>query len=163
MRPSHRWCHIRCVIANATIRKCSHINLTITTTYSYSTNKVATNIFYSHKLEFIYGNAVCYEIFCSGFLKQNIMFLSLLNFPHTPGGYSQWQSQTVARREGKCRAPANNQFIYMITRPEIGFTDRPRNIRNPSYTILLRTWYYIICLEYQGANKSVKSNHCYID
>ena len=27
-----------------------------------------------------------------------------------PEGYYQWQSQTVARREGKSRAPANNQF-----------------------------------------------------
>ena len=26
--------------------------------------------------------------------------------------------------------------MYMITRPEIGFTDRPRDIRNPTYTIL---------------------------
>ena len=31
-----------------------------------------------------------------------------------PGGYSQWQSQTVARREGKCRAPANNQFTLHL-------------------------------------------------
>ena len=37
-----------------------------------------------------------------------------------PGGYYQWQSETVARREGKCREPANNQsYNAMITRTEI--------------------------------------------
>ena len=34
--------------------------------------------------------------------------------PNSPGGYSQWQSQTVARRQGKCRALANN---YLCKRP----------------------------------------------
>ena len=36
----------------------------------------------------------------------------LVKLPPTPppGGYSQWQSQIVARWEGKCRAPVNNQF-----------------------------------------------------
>jgi len=37
----------------------------------------------------------------------------------------QWQSRTVARQEGKYRAPRTNQNIYMVTRPKIGFTDRP--------------------------------------
>ena len=34
-----------------------------------------------------------------------------------PGGYSQWQSQTVARREGNCRSPANNQFYIHDNSP----------------------------------------------
>ena len=36
------------------------------------------------------------------------------------------QSQTAARREEKCRAPTTNQNTYMVTRLEVGFTDRPR-------------------------------------
>ena len=54
--------------------------------------------------------------------------LDLLDCPHThPGGYSQWQSQTVARQEEKCRAPTTNQNTYIVTCQEIGFTDRPNS------------------------------------
>ena len=60
-----------------------------------------------------------------------------LNFPpNPPGGYSQWQSQTITRREGKCRAPETTNFTCMITRTKIGFTDRPQNIQNFENTIL---------------------------
>ena len=41
---------------------------------------------------------------------RNIRAHSQYYCPHTPGGYSQWQSQTVARQEGKCLAPGNNKF-----------------------------------------------------
>ena len=60
----------------------------------------------------------------------------LLNCPHNPGEYSQWRSQTVAQREGKCRAPGNNQFYIHDNSPGDSPKDRPRNIRNPSYKIL---------------------------
>ena len=41
-----------------------------------------------------------------------------LNCPRPPlEGYSQWQSQTAARREGKCHAPANNQFCIHDNSP----------------------------------------------
>ena len=55
-----------------------------------------------------------------GLRTDAIKFLSLqtkysLNFPHPSRGYSQWQPQTVARREGKCRAPGNNQFYIHKT------------------------------------------------
>ena len=56
--------------------------------------------------------------------------------PTHPGGYSQWQSQTVARREGKCLAPANNQFyIHDNSHGDIP-KERPRNIQNLGHTIL---------------------------
>ena len=37
-----------------------------------------------------------------------IWFQDLVKLPTPPGGYSQWQSQTVARKEGKCRVPSFN-------------------------------------------------------
>ena len=80
---------------------------------------------------------------------------SLVKLPtHTPGGYSQWQSQTVVRREGKCRAPANNHFYNMISRPKISRKTDHRIFENlnslsPNYeNIVLRTSYYIVRLEY---------------
>ena len=57
-----------------------------------------------------------------------VALLCLLDCLHPSGGYSQWQSRTVAQREGKCRAPRTNQNTYMVTRPEISRrTDRERN------------------------------------
>ena len=54
----------------------------------------------------------------------------LLDCLHPSGGYSQWQSRTVARREGKRRAPTTNQNTYMVSRPEVARrTDRERNDR----------------------------------
>ena len=86
-------------------------------------------------------------------------------FAISPQGCSQWQSQTAARREGKCRAPVNNQYYIHDTRTEIGFTDRLQDIRNPSYIIFPITKYPVLdlvlhyYLKYYGANKSVESNH----
>ena len=41
-------------------------------------------------------------------VDMDLTFQTLVKSP--PGGYSQWQWQTVARLEGKCRTLGNNQF-----------------------------------------------------
>ena len=48
---------------------------------------------------------------------QTTHILVWLNPPPFPGGYSQRQPQTVAQREGKCRAPGNNQFYIHDNSP----------------------------------------------
>ena len=48
---------------------------------------------------------------------------------HFSGGYPQWQSHTIARREGKCRTPKTICNTYMITCLEIGFTNRPYSFK----------------------------------
>ena len=83
-----------------------------------------------------------------------------VKLPTPPGGYSQWQSQTVAQREGKCRAPANNQFYIHDNSPGDTYLKgqtaehsksrayNPPDYKNIIHTYVLRTSYYIIRLEY---------------
>ena len=78
--------------------------------------------------------------FCKPFLQlaptwdgSDQMMLVRLPPPPPPSPsrrYSQWQSQKVAQREGQSHAPEKQPILYTITRQEMGFTDRPRNIRN---------------------------------
>ena len=42
----------------------------------------------------------------------------------------------LSNRKGNAAYQETTNFMYMITRPKIGFTDRPRDIRSPTYTIL---------------------------
>ena len=60
----------------------------------------------------------------------------LVKLPTHPGGYSQWQSQTVARQEGNAAHQETTNFIYMITRTVIEFAGRPQDIQNFDNIIL---------------------------
>ena len=74
-------------------------------------------------------------------MLRNSQSCFLLN-PPPEDTYSQWQSQTVARREEKCHAPANNQFYIHDNSPADIPEERPRKIQNPvpNYeNIILRT------------------------
>ena len=68
---------------------------------------------------------------CSPYFRNFLKVASfLVKLPNPPGGCSQWQSKTVAWREGKCRARANNQFYIHDNSPGDIPKKTPRNIRN---------------------------------
>ena len=60
---------------------------------------------------------------------------------HTPEDILNGNHKQLRGGKKNAAHQETTNFIYMITRPEIGFTDRPWNIQNPSYTILLNRKY----------------------
>ena len=74
---------------------------------------------YSHHYSQIhcFPSLVCYGnddlLSSNGLLRSSpAVHYCLIKLP-PPWGYSQWQSQTVTRREGECRAPAKQPILYI--------------------------------------------------
>ena len=92
--------------------------------------------------------------------------------PHTPEDILNGNHKQLRGGKGNAAHQQTTIFLYIITRTEIGITDcRTFEISCIAYSrfenIVLRSYVssitYLIRLEYQGANKSVESNHYYID
>ena len=61
----------------------------------------------------------------------------LVKFPtHTPKDILNGNHKQLRDGKGNAAHQQTTNFIYMITRTDIGFTDRLMNVRNPANTIL---------------------------
>ena len=85
----------------------------------------------------------------------------LVKFPtHTPKDILNGNHKQLRGGKGNAAHQQTTNFIYMITRPETGFTDRPRNIQYLVYIILpiMKIMYFGISIVLFVLNVRMQTN-----